>query len=452
MRILHVCLGNPEAHSGGLNRYCKDLMHVQKARGDSVSIIHPGTFLSGSRPHIISAKRERYILLDGLPTAIFYGIDVPARYMRSSDIQCFQAFLSKLLPDVIHVHSIQGMPLEFFMAAKALEIPLLYTTHDFYAICFRGVFLNKAQEHCNGPAPEKCARCSCDAGLTATKQRILQSESYAAIKKIDFLRSKAAQSVPHADHSEKCDRCISEEEVEEFQKLIQYNRKIVESFSMIHCNSRLSESMYQAYFPNIRTKTLPITHCAMSKNSQRVCNRYHIGYFGGPARNKGWIELLQAARWLSQQDNLPEWSLLMYGGSFPEMDGLPDNIHFCGAFHPGESERVWDNLDIMVVPSTSVESFGFVVLEALCRGIPVIASDAVGAKDFLPAEWIYPHDQADALAEKLCTWLSPDGYSAACTALEKIQVDYDMNEHASKIDGIYQEMVGIKTEGNGIHI
>lgn len=452
MRILHVCLGNPESHSGGLNRYCKDLMNVQKVRGDSVSIIHPGTFLSGAHPHIVSAKQERYILLDGLPTAIFYGIDDPARYMRSSDIQCFQAFLSKHLPDVIHVHSIQGMPLEFFMAAKALEIPMLYTTHDFYAICFRGVFLNRSQEHCNGPAPEKCAKCNWDAGLTAAKQRILQSESYAVIKKIDFLRSKAAQSVPHADHAENCDRNTSMEEVEAFRKLIHYNKKIVESFSMIHCNSSLSESLYQAYFPVIRTKMLPITHCAMTQNSHRIRNRYHIGYFGGSARNKGWEELLQAARWLSQQDNLPQWSLLMYGGSFPEMDSLPDNIHFCGTFHPNESDNVWRNLDIIVVPSASVESFGFVVLEALCHGIPVIASDAVGAKDLLPKEWVYPCDQVNMLAGKLRAWLSPEGYRVACQQIAKIHLDYDMSNHARKINMIYQEMVGIKTEGNGVHI
>lgn len=452
MRILHVCLGNPESHSGGLNRYCNDLMNAQKERGDEVSILHPGTFLSSHHPYIITAKNHRYILLDGLPTAIFYGIDDPARYMYSSDMQCFQAFLLKLRPDVIHVHSIQGLPFEFFMAATELKIPMLYTTHDFYAICFRGVFSNNEQKHCNGPAPEKCARCNCDAGLSTAKQRILQSEMYAGIKKIDFLRRKAAQHVPNSDHVENRCRCVSVEEVEAFQKLIQYNRKIVECFSMIHCNSNLSESFYQAYFPSIQMKVLPITHGGMTQNSHSSHNRYHIGYLGGPARNKGWEELLQAARWLSQQDNLPEWSLLMYGGSFPEMDGLPDNIHFCGTFHPGESERVWDNLDIMVVPSTSVESFGFVVLEALCHGIPVIASDAVGAKDYLPAEWIYPRDQVDVLAEKLRTWLSPDGYSVACTALEKIQVDYDMGNHANKIDGIYQEIVGIKTEGNGLHI
>ena len=38
-------------------------------------------------------------------------------------------------------------------------------------------------------------------------------------------------------------------------------------------------------------------------------------------------------------------------------------------------------MDVLVVPSIWKETFGFVVLEALSYGVPVIVSDNVGAKD-----------------------------------------------------------------------
>ena len=40
-------------------------------------------------------------------------------------------------------------------------------------------------------------------------------------------------------------------------------------------------------------------------------------------------------------------------------------------------------MDVLIVPSIWKETFGFVVLEALSYGVPVIVSDNVGAKDIV---------------------------------------------------------------------
>lgn len=46
-------------------------------------------------------------------------------------------------------------------------------------------------------------------------------------------------------------------------------------------------------------------------------------------------------------------------------------------------ESIFDRTDILAVPSIWSETFGFVVLEALSNGVPVIISGTVGAKDIL---------------------------------------------------------------------
>lgn len=45
-----------------------------------------------------------------------------------------------------------------------------------------------------------------------------------------------------------------------------------------------------------------------------------------------------------------------------------------GAFADGEKERVFSGIDVLVVPSAGLESYGIVVDEAMAHGVPVIAS------------------------------------------------------------------------------
>lgn len=46
-------------------------------------------------------------------------------------------------------------------------------------------------------------------------------------------------------------------------------------------------------------------------------------------------------------------------------------------------ERVFDDTDLLLVPSVWPETFGYVVLEALSHGVPVLLSESVGARDIL---------------------------------------------------------------------
>lgn len=48
-----------------------------------------------------------------------------------------------------------------------------------------------------------------------------------------------------------------------------------------------------------------------------------------------------------------------------------------------ELETVFDNTDLLIAPSIWYETFGYVVLEALSCGVPVLISGHVGAKDIL---------------------------------------------------------------------
>ena len=77
------------------------------------------------------------------------------------------------------------------------------------------------------------------------------------------------------------------------------------------------------------------------------------------------------------------WSLTLAGGGDPayarnlramiERWGLSENVKMVGEVHGEFKERIFENADVVVVPSHR-ENFGMVVAEALAHSLPVIAS------------------------------------------------------------------------------
>lgn len=84
---------------------------------------------------------------------------------------------------------------------------------------------------------------------------------------------------------------------------------------------------------------------------------------------------------LKQIQNKNLWQLDIWGGKKgKEKNSL---VYYRGKFDSCSVADVYDGMDVLVVPSIWKETFGFVVLEALSYGVPVIVSDNVGAKDII---------------------------------------------------------------------
>lgn len=84
--------------------------------------------------------------------------------------------------------------------------------------------------------------------------------------------------------------------------------------------------------------------------------------------------------------------------------GIRERIWFLGRISDADRSMLYDAADLVVVPSRALECFGLVVLEALARGVPVLAS-SVGAipevlQPVLP-DALFPANDPDALAAKL---------------------------------------------------
>lgn len=103
--------------------------------------------------------------------------------------------------------------------------------------------------------------------------------------------------------------------------------------------------------------------------------------------------------------------------------------------------------DAVVVPSTALEGFGLVVLEALACGTPVVASDLGGLSEVLPGldpTLMVPPDDVPALRERLQAALAGDlPDRAACRATAQ---EHSREAFAAAVAAVYRQVAAEAAE------
>ena len=131
---------------------------------------------------------------------------------------------------------------------------------------------------------------------------------------------------------------------------------------------------------------MPITLASIqdhrSERNRTIGEILTIGYIGRKEPYKG-IDLLIDALTKLHQENI-KFECLLYGDDFSKYDLILDGqVKNMGTYKNSEIKSVFDSMDLLVVPSIWKETFGFVGLEALSYGVPVLMSENVGCKDLL---------------------------------------------------------------------
>lgn len=435
MKVLHVTLGNPHTHEGGLNRYCLDLARTQRLMGMKVAIIFPGKYTNKKIVKIKKVDSGLFKINNSLPVPITYGIDEPTRYFCKTEIRIYKTWLEKFKLDVIHVHSFMGIHKEFFEAAKELGIRLIFTTHDYFPICFKVNLYNDMHEICKSFEVKKCAACNFGNGLSKNIQRLMQSDLYPLLKQLNlssFLKKK--RSVTSITEQKK-DIVINDTILNGYEQLHIYYSELMQLFDVIHCNSKIAMKYYKDAFPELVYQLVPITHSGIQKyKHERNQSKLRMSYFGGMSEHKGYSQLMELIEKLPQDNS---WELNLYGGEFSEE--YPINVHPIGYFSKEDEEHVWENTDVYLFISQWPETFGFGVLEALAKKIPVVCSDIVGASCLLESiseRCVYKHNDINELFEKVMYLIDQKNYRKVQNSIENLEIKISMREHTKNITSI----------------
>lgn len=389
MKIIHYALGFYPYRTGGLTQYVMDIMCEQQRQGHEVGLLWPGRMrYFRKKIKILKKKRENqqysYELVNPLPVPLLEGVKDISAYIAACDSEVFRKFLKEEMPDVLHVHTFMGLYEELLDAAKDAGVRIVYTTHDYYALCPK-VNLLCGKEICQtGMTDQACSACDMNP-LSIRKIFIMQSPCYRYVKDSTMIKkirrkyiSQIRKDVPENDENEK----KGNKEVYDYHLLREKYENMLKKTDIVHCNSSVAESVYKKFVPDIDTKVISITnHNIVDKRKKRVYNnkeKLRISFLGSASVYKGFFLLVDALNDIYRI--YPEQFIL---NLYFQVEKKEAYMQIHDPFSEGELDAVLDHTDVVVVPSLWLETFGFVALEAISRGVPVIITENVGAKDLI---------------------------------------------------------------------
>lgn len=388
MRILHYSLGFPPYRRGGLTKYCIDVMTEQTKVGHDVAMLWPGdmgillkksTRIVKQKPYKVgNLSIENYEFQGCLPVPLLEGVSVPHEYTANLDIKPFIEFISSQKPEIVHFHTLMGIPQNYLQLLKDKGIKTVFTTHDYYGLCPRTTLI-RGKRNCNDYICENCGKCNRDAA-SIEKIRILQSSLYRNLKDTLIVKELRKRHWKLNEMLvEKSDENFSNirASTREYVKLRKYYVTMLELFDVVHFNSSNTQKIYCSYSVKIKGEVLSISHRDISDNRKKrvrheICQ---FTYLGPDTYHKGFYLLIDVCDRLWRLGY--KFKLNIYFRTDKERPYL--EIH--KPYNYGELGVIMDNTDYVVVPSLWNETYGFTVAEAMSYGIPAIVSTTVGAKD-----------------------------------------------------------------------
>jgi glycosyltransferase involved in cell wall biosynthesis len=401
MNILHYSLGFPPYRSGGLTKYSYDLMTEQICEGHNVSLLWPGEIKLLN--HSVQIKKHKCInriasfeIINPIPISYDEGIIDIDSFVDEGAIDVYKSFLTILKPDVIHIHTLMGLHKNFLKAAKALNIRLVFTAHDFFPICpkvtlFRDNGVCQTIDDCSS-----CPRCNMTA-LSSKKMFVLQSPLYRKLKDcsiVKMVRKKQRDSYL----SEKIIvNNNSLNTIEDYKKIRSYYKSMLDMMDYVHYNSSITKTIYEKYMGKRNGGVLPITHgnIADNKRIKHFHKVLHITYLGPYSLAKGYFRLKKVLDEL-WNDNY-QFNLNVY---FTSKEYIP-YIKYHDRYNYDELEGIFNETDLLICPSVWYETFGYTVLEALSYGVPVVISNTVGAQDIVKKDMGFVFDNDEDLKKIL---------------------------------------------------
>lgn len=321
----------------------------------------------------------------------------------------FERFLKAERPDLVHIHHLAGHAFSLANVAHRLGIPIVLQIQDWWFLCARVNLFDRDGNRCSGPGLEKCARC---ATLTKVAPASATNRLLHAARRSTARRAIAA-----------CDAFIS------------------------GSNAIRDDYMRAGVIPS--SKPFHVIPYGVSVNVPRepraLAQRpIRFGYVGSIAPHKGVHIAVEAMRDLDpSQATLHIWG---------DATALPDyvaalrkssaSIIFEGRFREDEKPRVFASMDVLLVPSIGLESFGLAAREAMTCGVPVIASAGGALSEmFTPGECgeLFPVGDAAALRDILRRIVNDpsiiDRWSARLPRPKREDV------HAAEIERVYDSVL-----------
>ncbi|MFZ5906086.1 MAG: glycosyltransferase family 4 protein [Nitrospirota bacterium] len=411
MKVLYVVNDFFPLYYGGVERYVLNISKQLQRTGHAVKVLTYG----------MDDKKEGYAQRGGFAYKEYTYENIPVLAVRHDTIphdigfrigdagmmQPLSDILKEEKPDLVHVaHPMKLNPV--ITLASELDIPVVLTLTDFWLLCPRGRFFKTDYSPCNSPAEgRKCMReCGIDSSVTRRYQQAA------------LLFEKAT-------------------------KIIAPSRFIIRIFQENGWKREISLVRHCFEYGTVAPQGL-----SRPGKGETVV----FGYTGLVTRFKG-VDLLIESFSKVKSDSI---RLLIYGDIYREWvwertfyediikaTAADTRIQFMGKYTHNDLPAIFSSMDINIIPSTTLESYGLVVTESLAHNVPVIVSDIVGsAYEYIvdgQNGFVFPVNKPEMLAE-IMSRIARD--PSLLSALRRnIAPPPGIEEEAFLLENIYRELV-----------
>jgi glycosyltransferase involved in cell wall biosynthesis len=409
-RIVHLVHGWPPFQQAGTELYAYWLAQQQRDSNE-VSV-----YVRGADPARPDGEAVE-LLDDGMRVRIVtnnFTARNPFRRnaLRDPSIERdFERFLKEQRPDLLHIHHLAGHTFSLARVARRLGIPIVLQIQDWWFLCARVNLFDRNGNRCTGPGIEKCARC---VTLTKVAPAPITNRLLHAAR-----RSAARDAIAAADAYVAGSEAIRDDYI---------RAGVIDSAKPFH--------------------VIPYG-VSVAATIPRAAAQHPIrfGYVGSISPHKGVHVAVDAMRGLDPA----RASLHIWGdtAAFPEYASDLEQrapIVFEGRFREEDKPQVFASMDVLLVPSIGLESFGLAAREALTCGVPVIASAGGALSEmFAPGDGgeFFPVGDAAALHSILRRVVDEpeiiDRWSSRIKPQKRAEV------HAAEIDAVYESVLRRRT-------
>jgi glycosyltransferase involved in cell wall biosynthesis len=482
MRILHVGFGIRELRGGGLIEYAEDLMQAQAEHGDEI-----GYFFSGRQYPLLKRsllrkwKRGPIRLFEVINSPIFHGGDRgtadPAMDLSEPRVEAlFQRVLSSFRPEVIHIHELASLPSSLITIIRAAGVPFLMTLQDYALLCPTLKLLDYSGAIClKQDVGEICVQC-CKGAKKNAQVRVGDSLYYDMTRFKDRLPPIIGNALKKpgmlalewlSGRSRQNPNPAVTEPANSKGELYQHRRDLnVERLNQVDLLIAMSHRLEQIYRQlgvderRIRTVHLTVNHLnALHPKSQSVPpSPVNFGTLNGCiSAPKGAHLIMGALRILKGMGLTDQFRLLVWGGmlsSIREELLAQPNVVVRGWYKVPDLDGMLDKVDVGIIPSTWEEAYGYVGLEYLSKGIPIIGNAMGGIPDYTKdglTGWVNHSNSAEGLAEIMAGIIRNP---SQITMLNEYIIAHrpelvkTMNVHRGEINTLYLEAMDRCTENS----
>jgi GT2 family glycosyltransferase len=426
-RILHLVHGWPPWSSAGTEVYARRLA-LRQAAWREVTVYarmaDPGRVLGEALELADGGARVRlavnnFVQRDPLSRNALYDRRLAAD---------FAALLDEVRPELLHVHHLAGHAATLPGVAARRRIPILYQIQDWWSPCARANLLDAGRRLCPGPAPGRCSACLPMTALPGAP--LLNRLLYAGRERLTRRALATADAFVMGSHA------------------------ILASYRRLGWLPDGRPALVIPYGIERPAVGLP----ERPPRPRAPGEPLRCGVIGSILPHKGIHLAVAAFRGVDPaRATLAVWGDTTISPPYTaELQALASPaVRFAGRFPEERRGEVFAGLDVLIVPSLGLESFGLVAHEALAEGVPVLASRRGALAELFAGEEtpgaaprgaLFDPDAPDELAGWIARLAARPEIAAEWAAAvlggpDKIK---EMDEHALEIESVYAQILSAR--------